>query len=346
MSFTSLMSLVLLLVMAQLFGQLSNIAESNADMITVAKFLAYSVPKMINLVLPFSLCLGILATQAAFARNSEIIAMQACSVSLLKIYTPFLVAAIVTTALMGATSFYLYPLGQKEADRIENLTLRRGDVTGSFTLTGSRFKVGNDFYRVDTLDVTRGVMKHVTCYRIVSGRLSEIITADSASWDGNRWDATSLEALRLDSRGITGPLADKHLPLVQKPEDLVLAQTNTEVLTLWDLSEYIDQLRDSGTSSPTAETMYYSRISFALAPLVITLLVIPFGLRFPRAGGIAKGITLGLVVGLFYWGLHSGISGLGASGVLPPLLSAWGANIMAFVISFIILFKKRRAVYG
>jgi lipopolysaccharide export LptBFGC system permease protein LptF len=92
--------------------------------------------------------------------------------------------------------------------------------------------------------------------------------------------------------------------------------------------------------------MFYSRISFALAPLIITLLVIPFGLRFPRAGGIAKGITLGLVLGLSYWGLHSGISGLGASGIVNPLLAAWGANIAAFVVSIVILIKKRRAVYG
>ncbi|MGB4001180.1 MAG: LptF/LptG family permease, partial [Desulfomonilia bacterium] len=105
-------------------------------------------------------------------------------------------------------------------------------------------------------------------------------------------------------------------------------------------------LRQSGIASPATETLYYSRISFALAPFIITILVIPFGMRFPRAGGIARGISLGLVLGLSYWFLHSGLTGLGVSGVIHPLAASWGANAAALILAFSILLKKRRALYG
>lgn len=346
MSFIALASLVLLMVISELFGDLRTFAEYNTRVSTIVQFLGYSIPRMIYLVLPFSICLGILSTQAAFARNSEIIAMQACSIPLVKIYIPYLLVGLLATGLMTATSFYLYPAAQKEANRIQTLVIEKREVSGSFTVSGSRFKVGEDIYGVDSLDVTKGIMNNITCYRFSSGRLSEIIRAESASWDGNRWVAQEMMVVTLSQNGISDPKPGSFLPLMKKPEDLVLAQTDTEVLPLLGLREYLMQLRSSGTSSPTVETLYYSRISFAIAPFIITLLVVPFGMRFPRAGGIAKGITIGLILGLSYWFFHSGMTGLGTSGVLPPLIASWGANIAALVLAAFILFIKRRAVYG
>ena len=346
MSFSALASLVLLLVTVQLFGDLSTFAEYDTGLLTIMKFLAYSTPKIVHLVLPFSVCLGILASQAVFARNSEIIAMQSLSVSLVRIYAPFVVVGLLATALMGATSFYLYPLGQKEAEKIQNLSIKKKDVTGSFTLSGGRFKVGHDIYGVENLDVTRGIMTRVTCYRFTGGRLTEVVKAESAGWDGKRWAARGLKTVSLGDRGISEPRTAAYLPLDRRPVDLVMAQTNTEILPMPDLRNYVHQLRESGNSSPTVETVYHGRVSFTLAPLVITLLVIPFGMRFPRAGGIAKGISLGLILGLSYWGFHSALTGLGSTGIVNPMLASWGANIAALAVSFVILFRKRRAVYG
>ncbi|HNY64441.1 MAG TPA: LptF/LptG family permease [Deltaproteobacteria bacterium] len=346
MSLTALAGLVLLLLISELFGDLTTFAEYRAGVAAVMQYLTFSIPKMVNLVLPFSICLGVLAAQAAFARNSETIAMQACSVSLARIFMPYIAVGVLATVLMSATSFYLYPQGQREADRIRNLVIKKGDVTGSFSLSGGRFKVGQDIYRVASLDVAKGVMSSITAYRFSSGRLNQVIQADEARWDGTRWEAKGLRIMDLGPKGISGPRTASSLPLEREPQDLVLAQTNTEVLPLLELREYVRQLRDSGTSSPTVETLYHSRISFAMAPLIITLLVIPFGMTFPRAGGIAKGISLGLILGLSYWGLHSFMAGLGSSGTLNPLLASWGANITALAVAAVILLRKRRAVYG
>jgi lipopolysaccharide export system permease protein len=346
MSLTALASLVLLMIISELFGDLTIFAEYNTSIPTIMQFLGLSIPRMIDLVLPFSVCLGILAAQASFARNSETIAMQACSIPLAKIYIPYLLVGLLATGLMASTSFYLYPMAQKEANKIQSLTIKKGDVSGSFTVTGGKFKVGQDVYSVDNLDVNKGTMDNITCYRFKRGRLSEIDRAESARWDGGRWVAKDMKIITLNENGISSPKPAPYLPLTKEPEALVTAQTDTEVLPLPELREYLMQLRSSGTSSPTIETLYYSRISFALAPFIITLLVVPFGMRFPRAGGIAKGITVGLILGLSYWFLHSGMTGLGTSGVLPPLIASWGANLAALGLAVIILFKKRRAVYG
>ncbi len=345
-SLTALTGLVLLMVISKLFGDITMFAEYDTGLSTIAQYLALSIPKMIHLVLPFSVCLGILAAQAALARNSEIIAMQACSVPAWKIYAPYLIVGILATFLMAGTSFYLYPMSQRAADRIENLSIEKSDVSGSFTISGGRFKVGQDIYGVDNLDVTRGTMENITCYRFSSGRLQEVVRAKSAHWDGEKWAASGMKIIELGGHGISEPRPSSVLPLAKEPEDLVMAQTNTEVLSLPELREYIGQLQEGGTASPTTETLYHSRISFSIAPFVISLLVIPFGMSFPRAGGIARGISIGLILGLSYWFLHSGMTELGASGYLRPLIASWGANLAALILAFIILVRKRGAMYG
>ncbi len=345
-SFTALAGLVLLMVISKLFGDLTMFAEYNTGFTIIAQYLALSIPKMITLVLPFSVCLGILAAQAAFARNSEIIAMQACSMPVVKIYTPYLIVGLLATCLMAGTSFYFYPTSQRAADKIENLSIEKGAVSGSFTVSGGRFKVGPDIYGVESLDVTKGSMENVTCYRFSSGKLSEIIRAKSAQWDGKQWVARDMKIIELSDKGISEPRASSVLPLAKEPEDLVMAQTNTEVLSLPELREYVLQLKESRTRSPSTETLYYSRISFSIAPFIISLLVIPFGMRFPRAGGIARGISTGLILGLSYWFLHSGMTELGAAGYMRPLIAAWGANLAALILAFVILVRKRGAMYG
>ncbi len=346
MTLGALTSLVLLMVISELFGKLTTFTEYGTGLPVILQYLAFSVPQMVHWVLPFSVCLGILAAQAAFSRHSEIIAMQSCSVSLMQIYTPYLFVGILATILMASTSFYLYPMAQRQAERIENLSIKKTEVTGTFSMSGGRFKVGQDIYSVARLDIAQGTMENITCYRFSSGRLKQVIRAKSARWTGEIWTAQGMEVIELGETGISDPRPATVLPLGQEPEDLVMAETNSELLPITELRSYLLQLRQSGIASPATETLYYSRISFALAPFIITILVIPFGMRFPRAGGIARGISLGLVLGLSYWFLHSGLTGLGVSGVIHPLAASWGANAAALILAFSILLKKRRALYG
>lgn len=142
MSLASLASLVLLTVVSELFGKLSTFAEYGTGLAVIMQYLAYSIPQMVYWVLPFSVCLGILAAQAAFSRHSEIIAMQACSVPRSRIYAPYLAVGLLATVLMAATSFYLFPAAQRQADRIEDLKIKRTEVTGSFSVSGGRFRWG------------------------------------------------------------------------------------------------------------------------------------------------------------------------------------------------------------
>ena len=345
MCISALTGLVVLIMISRFFGKLSSYAEHNTDLHTILLHTLFSIPQVMYWVLPFSVCLGILATQAALSRHLEVIAMQACSVSTYRIFLPYVLVGFFATCIMSALSFYIYPVSQRNADRLENIYIKKRDIEGSFSVTGGRFKVAGDIYFVEHLDIEHGIMRNITCYRMASGRLYTVIHAEGAKWENKTWSANGIEVIDMGEKGITVNDTAQMLPLTRGPTDLVMAQTSPEVLSINDLRVYLNQLQINGIKSPTVETVFHSRISFTISPFIMTLLVLPFGMRFPRAGGIARGISIGLVLGLSYWFFHSGMTSLGASGILGPILASWLANIVALFLG-LILFFTRRTTYG
>lgn len=335
-----------LLVLASVFlGNIGLFTEYDAGGAVIAWFMLYSTPLMVHWVLPFSVCVGIIATQASFSRHVETIAMQACSISFFRLSFPYLTVSILAVFVMGALSFSIYPLAQRQAEKIEQVSIKKKGIQGSFSVHGGRFKIGGDIYHVQHVDIARGIMRNIQCYHINGGRISTIQRADTVTWNGTAWLSDNMSTMHFSDGEMTVDRGESTLALTHPPSDLVIAQPGADVLTLGELLAYRKNLLDEGIHSVNLDTQIHSRVSFAIAPFIMTLLVLPFGLRFPRAGGIARGISLGLILGLAYWAIHSAMTGAGMAGYIHPVLAAWSADLAA-LLAGVTLMTRRRSTYG
>jgi lipopolysaccharide export LptBFGC system permease protein LptF len=61
--------------------------------------------------------------------------------------------------------------------------------------------------------------------------------------------------------------------------------------------------------------------------VVMTLIAIPFAAMTGRSGAV-YGIGLGMALAIGYWMLMSAFGAVGSAGLLPPLLAAWGPNLL------------------
>jgi lipopolysaccharide export LptBFGC system permease protein LptF len=59
----------------------------------------------------------------------------------------------------------------------------------------------------------------------------------------------------------------------------------------------------------------------------MALIAMPFAFRLGRRGAL-YGVGIALVVGIVYWIIFRVFTNFGEVGNLPPLLSAWAANIL------------------
>jgi lipopolysaccharide export LptBFGC system permease protein LptF len=69
------------------------------------------------------------------------------------------------------------------------------------------------------------------------------------------------------------------------------------------------------------------KIAFPLTCLVMVMVGLPFSFSAGKRGALF-GLAIGIGIGLAYWGLLGLFTQMGRYEVLPPLLAAWGPNML------------------
>ena len=101
------------------------------------------------------------------------------------------------------------------------------------------------------------------------------------------------------------------------------------------------RLDDARRTSNGYEVEIQKKFALAAACFVFVLLGAPIALRFPRGGvGLTIGVSL-IVFALYYVGLIAGES-LARRGLVPPVLSMWGANLIFTALALLLLSRMGR----
>jgi lipopolysaccharide export system permease protein len=127
--------------------------------------------------------------------------------------------------------------------------------------------------------------------------------------------------------------------LPEKPSDFQLIQKDVETMGYSELKRYIRKLQSEGYDATRYAVDLHGKIAFPLVSILLAVIGIAFSLRSERSGGIAQGISAGLIIGFSYWLVYAFGMSLGRSGALPPFIAAWFANMLFAVAS---LFLVRR----
>src|SRR5260221_14044088 len=89
----------------------------------------------------------------------------------------------------------------------------------------------------------------------------------------------------------------------------------------------METIHTSGSSAEDLAVKLFQKASWPFLSLVMCLIALPFAFKLGKAGAL-YGITIALVLGLFYWMMYAIFSKFGEAGNLPPILAAWSANIL------------------
>ena len=338
----SFMALLGIFYIATFLDKTDKLFKGEASTGMIVQLLAYMTPQFIYYVIPIGALLSVLVTFGLLSKSSELTVMKACGISLYRAALPLISLSLVWTLVLFGLEQQIMARANRQAEildaRIRNLP------TKTFNPLNRRWVVGRDgsIYHYKYFDSEQRVMHSLSIYSTAEDawRLTRQTFATRVQflgeWRGfNGWTQEFLPT----SAGAWQPFAERSITM-EPPEYFESEQPIADLMTVAQLREHIEELRDSGFNVIPATVELQRKVAFPFVTLVMTLVALPFGITMGRRGTL-YGIGLAIVLALGYWLLFSVFLAIGRTGLLSPALAAWTPNIIVVGCAIYLLLTAR-----
>jgi lipopolysaccharide export system permease protein len=299
------------------------------------EYFALKIPLIVTQVLPVACLAGVLLGFAILNRSGEVLACQQLGVSRLEMSIPVLVVAIVVSMADFALSETVVPMATREAKYLYEVQLKKRQLRGVFSDQRIWVRLRNGFASADSYDKHREVLHGVTVYR--TGRqfgLEYIIHARSARWVDGGWHPQGVITYQLNEGGAVTPIDNTRLHLGLRPADFSMVRLDPEEFSLWELDDYIRELRRKGLDPGGYIVDRDLKYAMPLACLIMVALGMSLSLDpLPRHLSLGRSFGLAIAIGFGYWLAFGITSSLGRSSLMPAWAAAWLPNLTFSIIA-------------
>jgi lipopolysaccharide export system permease protein len=301
----------------------------------IVPYYIWKLPEMIGRTATFSILMATLLTLGVLSRDSEIIALRSCGISLLRISLPLLTLGFIASVLLLINAEFVLPYSYTRTELIDRIKIKKKSDRVSFKLNNIWFRSRSMILQAHLFEPKSRTLRGVVVWNL-DGSMNPVsrIDADSAVLREGRWFLNSAISRNFETVAGYSPHFAKtvELDLNLKVEDLQVLDIDADNMSFRTLKEYAENLRRGGYQAYRYLTLMHTKIAAPFGAMIMVLLGIPFAYRNSRSGGIAMGIGAGIAIGFAYFIVNAVLLSHGRSGVLPPVVAAWGANVL-FMLS-------------
>ncbi len=343
-----LVTILTIYLMVDFFEKLRGFLKYQADFWVIGSFFMYRVPEITFLLAPLAALLASILTLGGLNRTREVTAMRSSGLSFLQISSPFFAFTLVVSAMCLMLTTIFIPLANIKAEYVKSVLIKGKPERLSITPERVWLRLGkNQLLKVETVVEDGQRLNGIYQYTLGSPfQLTEIIEAKQATFFDGQWvmeDVVHRE-IGQDNRVRVLDLPQLTLPLSLVPQDFQnWLKQSPEFMTLFQLYDYIQRVEEDGHRSERLVTDYWARISYSLVPFVMTLIGVAVSLRSSglRYVGVGKGLGQTLAFAFLFWAVHSVGVTLGRNGALLPMMGAWIATVMFFLIGANLFLKLK-----
>ncbi len=315
-------------------------------------FLWWSTPQFLSYIIALAVLLSALVTIGLLTKNSELIVMRACGVSLYRTAVPLLAFALVASAVLFGMEERVLALANRRADQLKHLI--KGGSPQTFDVLNRKWIVGRDgeIYHYQYFNPRTSELNGVSIFEFDRGThaLASRAYASRAEFLEGGQDEAAEPQWALVGGWYRQFGAGDRIEAFERFGRKVLALETAEYfvtevpeprrMTYPQLSRYIQELRQSGYDVLGHEVELYRKLAFPLVTLVMTFIAVPFAVTTGRRGAM-YGVGIGIVLALVYWTMISVFAAFGAGGLISPLLAAWAPNLMFGAAAAVLLLTVR-----
>ncbi|MFN7926355.1 MAG: LptF/LptG family permease [Blastocatellia bacterium] len=346
----TLLVLTMLILAQQVAKQSELLFSSTATLMLSLRLILSLLPSVLIVTLPFSLLIGTLMTLNRLASDSEIIAMQASGISILRLSLPLITCGALG---MGASLYLtLSLLPQLVADtKVMRQDLLLRALTAPIKPQTFDTHFPNLLLYVREIEAATGDWRGVFLVRKTATQpppvpvastnapgTTVVLTANRARLRMTQAAPITLELELLDGILVTisDPSPERESATRFSQQSIKLSAADTPALAQslergapeLSLSEL--QKRGSAADSPLerrqALVEWHKRFALPLACLILVLIAIPLGSVSTRMAGRTVAFALGFGLAVLYYLILLAGQNLALSGVLPAEVGIWLPN--------------------
>lgn len=331
-----------LYIVIDLFEHLDEILSEQITLFTLGRYYLNFIPLIFVQTASIAMLVSTVYVLVTLNNHNEITAMRTTGISILRIATPFLIAAFIVSILCFLVSDKVVPRTSGITSSIKQEKMKSGPKTSKLTNV-TVHGIPNRLIYAKSYDIKDKVLNDVIILEQDKNRIIQSkIIAREAKWKDGRWNFYDVTIYRLDQsgriKGIPLNYEEKFLDIREKPEDFRKYQIDPTLMSYRELKNYIDKFR--GIEDRMVRRLLvdlYCKLSFPFTSFIIILIGIPVALLIKAKKGLLLTLSLSMVIGFIYYATMAISAALGKAGFIPPLLSAWLGNIIFGTAGILIL---------
>jgi LPS export ABC transporter permease LptF/LPS export ABC transporter permease LptG len=300
------------------------------------QYLWWETPQFLYYIIAIAVLLSAIITIGLLTKNSELIVMRACGISIYRTAVPLLIFAALASAVLFAFEERVLAASNRRADYLNHII--KGGNPQTFDVVNRKWLVGREgeIYHYQYFNPRTRELNVLSVFRFdpTTMTLTERIYATQAQFrpsgekDAQPWIATGGWARTLNGAEVTSyePFSTRRVSL-EPAEYFETEAPEPDRMDFAQLRRYIEELKTSGYTVMEHEVALQRKFAFPLVTLVMTLIAVPFAVTTGKRGAM-YGIGVGIVLALVYWTAISVFAAFGASGLMPPMLAAWAPNLL------------------
>jgi LPS export ABC transporter permease LptG len=305
----------------------------------IGAYLFWATPQFLSYVLALAVLLSALVTVGLLTKNSELIVMRACGISLYRTAMPMVMFALIASAILFGLEEQLLAASNQRAEQLNHL-IRTGAPLAS-GVVNRQWLVGSDgeVYHYQYYDPRNRQLNNLSVFQFnpKTHDLQRRIFVQRATYAPQNTQAGVMAEWLLD-RGWqrdfnTTAHTSSYAPITsakarfEAADYFATEKREPEMMNFVQLRDYIKELQASGYNVLEHQVWLQRKIAFPFVTLVMTLIAVPFAVTTGRRGAM-YGIGVGIVLALVYWTMISVFAAFGQGGLISPVLAAWAPNII------------------
>lgn len=324
--------------------RIDNFIESNVSKGIIFSYFLNKIPHILVQMIPVGSLISVIILYSLMKKNNEVIALKACGLDILR-----LSGIMITISLfIGIATFLLsegiVPYTSSRSNEIWNTDVEKHNPGRFFGTNQIWYKSHNSIYWIRHFDSQKNVMVNPTFYIFDDAfRLIKRIDGKRAVWIGDLWkieDGIIQEKIAGENYDLS-KFQELFLEIPETPETFMRGIRRPEDMSYQQLRHYSKKVSQEGYDN----TRYLIDMNFKLSNpfinLILTLIGIPIALGI-RKGGTPLAVSIGIGICFSFVAAMGFSRSLGISSILPPILSAWVANLIFLFFAIFLIMRLER----